>query len=134
MLSSKTPDTKERRIDQWLWYARFFKTRSLASKFVSTGNIRLARKTSTLRLEKPSTMIRIGDILTFMKGPHLKIIEIKEIGTRRGPAPEAQSLYEDRSPPPDPIEKKQSASPMQREPGSGRPTKKERRALDALKS
>ena len=121
-----------RRIDQWLWFARFFKTRTLASQNVIAGHIRLSRNGNVVRIEKSNTPIMPGDQLTFMLGPHLKIIEIVNIGERRGPAREAQLLYEDLSPPPQP--KSERPFPVaDREPGAGRPTKKERRAIDALK-
>ena len=121
-----------RRIDQWLWFARFFKTRTLASHYVAAGHIRLTRNGGVTRIEKPNTSIMPGDQLAFMLGPHLKIIEIVDKGERRGPAREAQQLYEDLSPPTPP--KPERAVPVAgREPGTGRPTKKERRAIDALK-
>ena len=75
---------------------------------------------------------KAGDVLTFPLGPHIRVIKVLAPGTRRGPAPEAQALYEDLSPP-QPREKRgEMLQPAQREPGSGRPTKRERRALDHL--
>jgi len=121
------------RIDRWLWCARFFKTRSLASKFINDSNMRVSRGEITMRAEKPSFMIRPGDTLVFSKGDHLKIIEVAECALRRGPASEAQMLYKDHSPPrPPKIERKRA--PFEREKGAGRPTKKERRSLEALKT
>lgn len=80
--------------------------------------------------------MKVGDVLTFTKGPHVKVIKVLALGSRRGPAPEAQALYEDMSPPP-PKRKEQDASPLPpalRDPGSGRPTKRERRETDRLRS
>jgi ribosome-associated heat shock protein Hsp15 len=120
-----------RRLDQWLWYARFFKSRSLATRFCATGRLRV----NTTRIGKARHALHIGDVLTFPKGDHIRVIEVRDLGLRRGPAPEARTLYEDLAPP-----APRSASAVsraqasgEREPGSGRPTKAERRATDKLK-
>ena len=127
------PDPGAQRIDRWLWYARFFKTRSIAAKFISDGAIRLTRTDTLMRIKKPSFLIRPGDMIVFSRNDHLRIINIVSLAQHRGPATEAQMLYEDQSPPlpPKPTRK---IDPFEREPGAGRPTKKERRALDALKT
>lgn len=124
---------ESQRIDQWLWRARFFKTRTLAAKFVSAGNVRLTRKDDTTRIDKPSANVRPGDTLVFTRNDRLRIILIAACAARRGPASEAQTLYEDRSPPPPP---KTDPAPIAftRDKGAGRPTKKDRRALQALKA
>ncbi len=124
---------ESQRLDKWLWQARFFKTRTLAAKFVSDGNVRVTRGETTTRLDKPSAAIRPGDVIVFTRSERLRIINILACGARRGPASEAQGLYEDRSPPPPPKEEKRAA-PFAREKGMGRPTKKDRRALAALRS
>lgn len=123
----------QQRLDQWLWHARFFKTRTLASKFVTDGNVRITRGETTLRAEKPSFAITPGDVLVFSRADNLRVITIKELATRRGPANEAQMLYTDQSPPL-PNKKERKPAPFEREPGAGRPTKKDRRALEALKN
>lgn len=113
------------RIDKWLWCARVFKTRTMAAKVVVAGGVRLARDGATARVEKASCLIRVGDRLAFMNGPRLRVLEILACGARRGPAAEARLLYTDHSPteaPPPP--------PSEREKGAGRPTKKDRRAID----
>lgn len=129
--------TSAQRIDRWLWCARFFKTRGLAAKFVSEGHIRITRANNatqdTVRAEKPSVLVRAGDTLVFTRHDRLRIIDVRACAARRGPATEAATLYEDRSPPPPPKEEKQRG-PFAREPGAGRPTKRERRALDAMKA
>ena len=125
------PDAQ--RIDQWLWHARFFKTRTLAAKFVSDGHVRLTRADTTTRAEKPSFAVRAGDVLVFTRAERLRIIKISDCALRRGPASAAQLLYEDQSPPPTP--KAERPRPVfEREKGAGRPTKKDRRALEAMKS
>lgn len=121
------------RLDQWLWHARFFKTRTLAAKFVGDGHVRITRGKDTQRIAKPSFAIMPGDILVFSRSERLRVIEIASLAARRGPAPEAQTLYADQSPPPTPREPR-PAPVFEREKGAGRPTKKDRRAVDALKS
>lgn len=119
------------RIDKWLWCARLFKTRTLAAKIVSAGGVRLTRASETTRIEKPSAMIRIGDQVAFMIGDRVKVIEVQAFALRRGPASEAQVLYADRSPPPKDLPPEALG---ERGKGAGRPTKKERRAVDRLKA
>lgn len=117
------------RIDKWLWHARFFKSRTLAGKFCLAGKVRM----NDQLLSKAHVQVGPGDVLTFVKADAVKVVKIKSLGTRRGPAPEAQALYEDLSPPPPKkADKLLNPSPAQRDPGSGRPTKAERRALDRL--
>ena len=84
------------RLDKWLWQARFVKTRSLAAALCVEGHMRIDGAPTTT---KPATQIRPGQVLTFALGRHVRVIEIVEIGTRRGPAVEARSLYRDLSPP-----------------------------------
>jgi ribosome-associated heat shock protein Hsp15 len=113
-----------RRLDKWLWFARFCKSRTLASKLCAAGKVRIAGEI----VHKAHYLVRPGDVLTFPQGPHIRVVRVLQIGTRRGPATEARTLYEDLSPP-------MSAPPVdaRREPGSGRPTKAERRAVDRLR-
>ena len=82
------------RVDKYLWFARFFKTRSLASKRANGGRIRINGN----KIKKSSDTVRIGDILTFAQGNEIRVIRVLNLGTRRGPAQEAQSLYEDITP------------------------------------
>lgn len=117
------PDTM--RIDKWLWHARFFKTRTLATKLAAAGNIRINGQ----KQSRASASVRVGDVLTFPLNTHVRLIEIVSLSTRRGPAPEAQALYIDRDPP---QPKAKSEKPAFRDSGAGRPTKKQRRAQDAF--
>ncbi|MEL6463431.1 MAG: RNA-binding S4 domain-containing protein [Pseudomonadota bacterium] len=112
------------RLDKWLWFARFFKTRSLAAARVAAGDVRV----NSDRVTKRSTTISRGDVLTFSQGRAIRVIKIEAIGTRRGPAPEAQALYTDLSPPAPPKQTPVPENP--RFEGKGRPTKKERRQAD----
>jgi ribosome-associated heat shock protein Hsp15 len=81
------------RIDVWLWRARFFKTRSLAARFVESGRVRLSRGGAESRLDKPSRAVKIGDGLVFALGGRLVAVAVEGLGERRGPASEAQGLY-----------------------------------------
>jgi ribosome-associated heat shock protein Hsp15 len=123
------------RLDKWLWFARFFKSRTLAAKLCQSRRIRINRTV----IGKSKTLISEGDVLTFPKGAYVRIIKILKLGKRRGPALEAKTLYEDLEPPLarkeiEDIEKKdiRTAPVAERERGSGRPTKTERRATDKL--
>ena len=104
------------RVDKWLWQARFFKTRSLAAKQVTEGHVRV----NGTRVAKTSHAVAPGDVLTFPQGRQIRVVAL---GTRRGPATEAQALYEDLTPEPEPAPERVGA----------RPTKRNRRAIDALK-
>ena len=81
------------RLDVWLWRARFFKTRALATDFVSRKGIRLTRHGDTRKVTKPGARICPGDIVTFYKAKNLETIEVIAEGERRGPAVEAATLY-----------------------------------------
>jgi len=81
------------RIDVWLWHARQFKTRSLATAVVQKGRIRLTSAGTTRRIGKPSALVRAGDTLTLPRNDGIVRLEILALGTRRGPASEAQALY-----------------------------------------
>lgn len=112
------------RLDKWLWFARVTKSRTLAAGLVSDGRVRLNRE----RIEKPAALVKAGDVLTIAVGARVRILEVVSPGKRRGPAPEAQALYRDLSPPPPPKEEAVEP-PGAREPGSGRPTKRDRRQI-----
>ncbi|MCI5045926.1 MAG: hypothetical protein MRY59_00370 [Aquisalinus sp.] len=123
------------RIDKWLWCARFFKTRSLAGKAVAAGDMRLTRGEQTQRITKASFSVQQDDTIAFTRHARLFIIRVKSCALRRGPAPEAQALYEDLSPPPPPKPEKNLAAVgnFEREKGTGRPTKKDRRDLEKVR-
>ncbi|MFQ6553217.1 RNA-binding S4 domain-containing protein [Aestuariibius insulae] len=108
------------RVDKWLWHARFFKTRSIATRLVSEGRLRV----DGTPISKPARMVGPGMVLTFPQGRAVRVVRILAIGERRGPAAEAQELYEDLSPPPPP-----RSDPNPSFDGKGRPGKKERRYI-----
>lgn len=82
------------RVDLWLWHARIFKTRSLATDTVNKGKLRLTSHGETRRVTKAATAIRPGDQLTLSRNGRIVRLEIIALATRRGPASEAQALYE----------------------------------------
>jgi ribosome-associated heat shock protein Hsp15 len=81
------------RLDKWLWQARFFKSRALAAQLVAKGRLRINRTIIT----KSHHRVRPGDVLTFPQGRLIRVVRVLELGSRRGPASEAQALYEDLS-------------------------------------
>lgn len=112
------------RLDKWLWHARFFKTRGLSAKQVTVGHVRV----NSTKVSKPSHAVGAGDVVTFAQERDIRVIRIEACGARRGPAPEAQTLYTDLDPPqPKP---KNLAPVMPSYDGKGRPTKRDRRKLD----
>ena len=118
------PSRETIRIDKWLWFARFFKTRGLATKTVTGGHVRVNGNHAT----KASHGVAVGDTLTFPQARQIRVVRIVDLGARRGPAPEAQALYEDLTPTPEP----DLSQPQSRK--GARPTKKDRRKLDAERS
>jgi ribosomal 50S subunit-recycling heat shock protein len=81
------------RADVWLWRARFFKTRSMAARYVEEGRVRLTRAGQESRLDKPSRTLKAGDQLVFALGGRLVAVVVEAMGERRGPAVEARGLY-----------------------------------------
>jgi ribosome-associated heat shock protein Hsp15 len=89
------PDAPERiRLDKWLWHARFCKTRVLAQELVQGKRVRV----NGLRVDKPGRVVGPGDVLTLRIGTDVRLVRVLDCGTRRGPAPEAQTLYESLAP------------------------------------
>lgn len=123
------PSPASQRIDKWLWFARITKTRTLATQLVTSGKVRVDRQ----RVIKPSRMVQPGEVVTIVVHGRVRVLKVLDPGTRRGPASEAQSLYEDLSPPPPPRSKRavMPAPAAHREKGTGRPTKRDRRRIDA---
>ena len=107
------------RLDKWLFFARFFKTRGLSSKQIQAGHVRV----NATKVLKPATSISIGQVLTVVQRRTVRVVEVLALGHRRGPASEAQLLYRDLTP------KQDSEEPVPRQDRKGRPTKRERRAV-----
>jgi ribosome-associated heat shock protein Hsp15 len=116
------------RLDRWLWFARFFKSRTLATRLCTSGRLRI-NGTATA---KAHHAVRVGDVLTFPRGRDVRVVRVAALGERRGPAPEARTLYDDLEPP-QPRSSGKGAPAPRRDAGSGRPTKAERRATDRLR-
>jgi ribosome-associated heat shock protein Hsp15 len=79
------------RIDKWLWYARFFKSRSLAAAAVTQAVMRV----NGARVTRAAHPLRPGDALTFAQGGTIRVVRVLALGQRRGPASMAQELYVD---------------------------------------
>lgn len=112
------------RIDRWLCAARAFRTRSLAADACDGGKVSINDTTA-----KPHKLVRAGDVVTIGGTTGKRIWRVLEIAERRGPASLARTLYEDLTPPPPPTPSVDAGIPR-RDPGSGRPTKRDRRQLD----
>ena len=119
---------EEIRIDKWLWAARFFKTRSLAAEAVTGGKVEINGERP-----KPSRVVRLGDRLNIRRGLYEWTIIVKDVSRLRGPAPQAQLLYEETQ---ESVSKRAAAAAQrkfERPPyfdSPGRPSKKDRRAID----
>ena len=79
------------RLDKWLWYCRLVKSRSLGARLIEEGHVRVNR----VKAEKPASTVQPGDILTLSIGPRVRVLRVLAPGARRGPAAEAQRLYEE---------------------------------------
>lgn len=116
------------RLDKWLWFARVIRTRTLAAGLVTDGRVRVNRE----RIVKPSQTVKAGDVITVAVGPRVRILEVVAAGERRDSAVEAQMLFRDLTPPPEPREAEPAGDAV-RDQGAGRPTKRDRRLTDRLK-
>ena len=120
------------RIDKWLWAARFFKTRGLATDAVLGGHIHL----NGARV-KPAKDVRVGDELQIRIGTTEWVVAVAGLADKRGPAPVAQALYEETDESraareQEALQRKAAPPPLGADLGA-RPTKQDRRRLDALR-
>ena len=118
---------ERQRLDKWLFFARVVKSRTLAAKLVEAGKVRV----NTEKVTQPAHPLKAGDGLTISLERAVRVLRVLAPGTRRGPAVEAQALYEDLT-----VASRPGAAPETpptREEGSGRPTKRERRQIDRLR-
>lgn len=125
-------ETGKLRLDKWLWAARFYKTRSLATQEIGKGRVLVNEQPA-----KPSREVSAGDMVSIRKGESVTHVQVVAISAVRGPAPVARQLYEET---PESIATREHAAEMRRlapEPGqsirSGRPTKRERRQIDRFR-
>ena len=77
------------RLDKWLWFARFAKSRTLAAKLVEAGFVRV----NGVRADNPAKAVAVGDVLTIAVARTTALVRVEGLGLRRGPAPEARLLY-----------------------------------------
>lgn len=117
------------RVDKWLWAVRVFKTRRQATDACTAGRVRINGE-----VVKPASKVKVGDVVQAARRDRTIIYVAHELLEKRVSAPLAAAAVEDRSPPPP---KKQDHLDLpvfaQRDRGSGRPTKKDRRAIDKLR-
>lgn len=90
-MSDTNPANTTQRIDKWLWFARLVKTRSLAQRLVADGHVRVNRT----RLSKASQTVSAGDVISMLVHDRIRVVQVAGLGHRRGPAPEARTLYID---------------------------------------
>ncbi len=123
-----TTDESRLRVDKWLWAARFYKTRSLATEAVSGGKITLNGERA-----KPAKTVQPGDEVRVRLGPYEHVVIVRGLAPRRGSAREAQALYEETAE--SRAARERLAEQLRMAPAAivwdekGRPTKKDRRAL-----
>jgi ribosome-associated heat shock protein Hsp15 len=117
------------RVDKWLWAARFYKTRSLATEEIGKGRVDVNAVEA-----KPAREVKVGDTVTMRQASVTRTVIVRGISGTRGPAPVAQQLYEETA---DSVKVRQQAAEQRRlspEPAHsiehGRPTKRGRRELD----
>jgi ribosome-associated heat shock protein Hsp15 len=124
------PAPTGQRLDKWLWFARVAKSRTLAATLVTEGKVRINGE----RVEKPAHTVRAGDTITIVMRQRVRILKVLKFAAKRGAATVAAALFDDLSPPPPKPAERASASVAPREPGSGRPTKRERREMDRFRN
>jgi ribosome-associated heat shock protein Hsp15 len=112
------------RIDKWLWHARVVRTRSAAAALAGSGHVRV----NSARISAASHAVKVGDVVTVALDRTVRVLKVAGFSERRGDAQAGRLLYEDLSPPVRAVEREPEAAA--RPPGSGRPTKRERRAID----
>ncbi|MGH6769972.1 MAG: RNA-binding S4 domain-containing protein [Xanthobacteraceae bacterium] len=115
------------RIDKWLWHARVVRTRTAAAALAASGHVRV----NSQRIDAASRTVRVGDVVTIALDRTVRVLKVAALAERRGAAA-ARLLYEDLNPPAATAEPAdpEPAAVAAREPGAGRPTKRDRRALD----
>jgi ribosome-associated heat shock protein Hsp15 len=109
------------RIDKWLWHARVVRTRAAAAALAGSGHVRV----NGARVSAASHAVKAGDVVTVALDRAVRVLKVVAFAERRGDAKAGRALYEDLSSPPP----ERPQEPAARVPGSGRPTKRERRAM-----
>ena len=124
--TSSTKTMASVRVDKWLWAARCFKTRSASGEACDGGHVKINGQTV-----KPSRPVKPDDVVDVLTAGGRKVLKVVALADRRGSAEIAQSLYEDLTPP-EPV--RPYVPKVLRERGMGRPTKRERRQMDKVKT
>lgn len=114
------------RVDAWVWAVRLAKTRSQATTACKAGHVRVNDATA-----KPAQPVSVGDVVRVRLHGFERIYRVTGLGTRRGSAAEAATLFEDLTPPPPP--RAERPADVVRDRGTGRPTKRDRRDIDRLR-
>lgn len=144
-VAALTEPVTSQRLDKWLWFARLAKTRTQAAALVSEGRIRVNRE----RVDKPGSTVKTGDVVTATVHRTVRVLKVVGFIERRGPAADAALIFEELTPAADRTKGLAGGSPgasegestdtmraaphAERLPGSGRPTKRDRREIDRLK-
>jgi ribosome-associated heat shock protein Hsp15 len=114
------------RIDKWLWHARLVRTRSAAAALAAAGHVRINGQ----RVDAPSRAVRSGDVVTVALDRAVRVLKVLGFAERRGSADDARGLCEDLEPRSERPDAPPGWSPVMREAGVGRPTKRQRRAIE----
>ena len=91
MTEAAGEDRVWQRLDKWLWCARFMKARSDCARLIAGGSVRINRQVT----DKPHARLRPGDVVTLPLRQQVRVVRVLSLASRRGPAPEAQALYEE---------------------------------------
>jgi ribosome-associated heat shock protein Hsp15 len=118
------------RIDKWLWHARVVRTRSQAAALAAAGYVRVNGQ----RIDAPSRAVRAGDVVTVALDRAVRVLKVVAFAERRGSADDARALCVTLEPSPDRPAQPSPLPPGLRERGTGRSTKRERRAIERLRA
>ncbi|WP_416797245.1 RNA-binding S4 domain-containing protein [Ciceribacter azotifigens] len=131
MSEEKQPQSDSRqRLDKWLFFARMAKSRSIAQRRIAAGDVRV----NDQKIVQASHTVKAGDRVVLTAGARSRLLVVKAAGARRGPYEEARQLYDDVTPAVQEQPLPSTSGHASREAGTGRPTKKQRRVLDELRS
>jgi len=125
-------DPERVRLDKWLWAARFFKTRGLATEAVQGGRVHVEGARA-----KPAREVRVGEKVEVTIGPVVRTVVVRALSDRRGPASEAARLYEETEASRERRERQAAERRAAPPPGAdlgARPTKRDRRRIEAIRS
>ncbi len=127
---SQIPVQSDRqRIDKWLWHARVVRTRTAAAALAGGGKVRVNGE----RIDAASRPVRAGDVVTVALDRVVRVLKVAGFAERRGDADAAAALFEDLTAPPGQPVSIRDVAGVERDPGTGRPTKQDRRAIDRLR-